>query len=489
MSDHISNNSPVPSTRGVRVLLGDPKKAIIKLALPMILAMGLMSLYNIVDRFWVSGLGEDALSATGYYFSLLILAIAFATGLGVGGGAVVSHAIGERKPDQASSAALHTLLIGVAVAVLFTVPFVVFARPVFTLMGAKSALNDAVAYGEIMFSGTIFLLFSNVATALLRAEGSATKSMIAIAAGALLNIGLDPLFIYVFQLGVAGAAWASLIAMALSSLPLIYWLFIERKSYVRLTLRGFRFRSGIIKRIAAIGIPTMLIQGAMSVQMFLFTIILSSIGQARDVGNRLVGVFFAGWTVVSIAILPLIGLGTAVTSVSAASLGAGAFSKLKVVHWYSIKVGLILECGIALLTALGAPVIALLFTWSEQTRHLAPDITAFLRVIWIFYPATAGGLLSSALFQGVRRALYSLIITIFRTIIFAVPLAYLMGIGLGWGVNGVYAGLITASWLSSIIAVVWAALYIRKLNAQPEPAVADVSDAAARMVSAPETEE
>ena len=466
MSGTIPNGNAHPApTRGVQVLLGDPKKAIIKLSLPMILAMGLSSLYNVVDRFWVSGLGEDALSATGYFFSLLILTIALATGLGVGGGAVVSHAIGERKPDQASSAALHTIIIGLGVALLFTVPFVALARPVFSLMGATSALNDAVAYGRIMFMGTAFLLFNNIATALLRAEGSATKSMIAIAVGALLNIGLDPLFIYGFRLGVAGAAWASLISLAVSSLPLIFWLFIERKSYVRLTLRGFRFRSAIIGRIAAIGVPTMLIQGAMSIQMFLFTIILSSIGQ-----DRAVGVFFSGWTVVSMAILPLIGMGTAVTSVSAASFGAKAYQKLKIVHWYSIKAGLILECGIALLTAVGAPFIALLFTWSPQTRHLAPDITAFLRVIWIFYPATAGGLLSSALFQGVRRAFYSLIITIFRTIVFAVPFAYIMGIGLGWGANGVYAGLITASWLSSIIAVVWAALHVRKLNALPLPA-------------------
>ncbi len=486
MSDtNPSGDSQLAPTRGVQVLLGDPKKAIIKLSLPMILAMGLSSLYNVADRFWVSGLGEDALSATGYFFSLLILSIALATGLGVGGGAVVSHAIGERKPDQASSAAMHTLLIGVIVALVFSVPFVILARPVFSLMGATSALDQAVSYGRVMFIGTAFLILNNIATALLRSEGSATKSMVAIAIGSLLNIALDPLFIYGLKLGVAGAAWASLISIVISSLPLIYWLFIERKSYVRLTLRGFRFRSAVIGRIASIGVPTMLIQGAMSIQMFLFTIILSAIGHEQAVGNRLVGVFFAGWTVVSIAILPLIGMGTAVTSVSAASFGAKAYQKLKIVHSYSIKAGLILECGIALLTAVGAPFIALLFTWSPQTRHLAPDITAFLRVIWIFYPATAGGLLSSALFQGVRRAFYSLIITIFRTIVFAVPFAYIMGIGLGWGANGVYAGLITASWLSSIIAVVWAARYVRKLNAPPAPA----DQAGPSLREAPETED
>jgi putative MATE family efflux protein len=426
----------------------------------------LSSIYNVVDRFWVSGLGPDALSATGYYFPLLLLALAFSVGLGVGGAASVSQFIGARRSEKASSAGLHTIVVSVALALLFTFPFIAFSRQIFTLLGAQTALDGAMAYGNVMFGGTIFLFFANTATALLRGEGSANKAMIAIAAGALLNVGLDPLFIYGFKLGVAGAAWASVLSMALASLPLVYWLFIEKKSYLRLDFRGFRFEGGILGHIAAVGVPAVLMQGAMAVQMFLIIMILAAIGQ-----DRAVAVFTSGWTVVQMAILPLIGMGTAVTSVSAASFGARAYEKLRVVHSYSIKVGLAIECAIALLTGLGAPLIALLFAWAPATRDLAPDITAFLRVIWIFYPATAGGLLSSALFQGVRRGFNSLLITILRTIVFAVPLAFIMGIGLGWGAPGVYAGLIAASWLSSIFAFIWAGLYVKKLSAQPSVTV------------------
>jgi putative MATE family efflux protein len=471
-----------PETKGVKLLLGDPKKAIIKLSLPMILAMFMSSIYNVVDRFWVSGLGPDALSATGYYFPLLLLALAFATGLGVGGGASVSQFIGARRQDKASSAAMHTLLIGAVMALLFTVPFIAFSRQIFGVLGARTALDDAMAYGNIMFGGTILLFFTNIAASLLRGEGSATKSMISITAGALLNVGLDPLFIYGFKMGVAGAAWASVLSMALGSLPLVYWLFFDKKSYLRIKLRGFRFEGGILGHIANVGIPAVLMQGAMAIQMFLITMILAFIGQ-----DRAVAIFTSGWTVVTIAILPLIGMGTAVTSVAAAAYGSRAYEKLKVVHSYSFKAGLVIELIIALLTGLGAPLIALVFTWAPETRDLAPDITAFLRVIWIFYPATAAGLLSSALFQGVRRGFYSLIITILRTIVFAVPFAYVMGIMLGWGAPGVYAGLIVASWLSSILAFVWAGLYVRKLNRNPLAAPVVASPPAA--VIAPETEE
>jgi putative MATE family efflux protein len=449
-----------PETRGVKILLGDPKKAIVKLALPMIFAMVLSSIYNVVDRFWVSGLGQDALSATGYYFPLMLFVIAFATGLGVGGGASVSQFIGARRPERASSAALHTLVLSVILAAVFTLPLILFSRQIFTVLGARSALDDAMAYGNIMFGGTIFLFFTSIAAALLRGEGSATKSMISIASGALLNVGLDPLFIYGFKMGVAGAAWASVLSMALSSLPLVYWLFIEKKSYLRFKFRGFRFEGGIISHIAAVGVPAVLMQGAMAVQMFLITMILAAIGK-----DRAVAVFTAGWTVVQIAIMALIGMGTAVTSTAAAAFGAREYGKLAVINGYAFKVGLVIACGIALLTALGAPLIALLFAWSPETRALAPDITAFLQIIWIFYPATAGGLLSSALFQGVRKGSYSLVITIFRTIVFAVPFAFVMGIALGWGATGVYAGLIAASWFSSLIAFFWARAHVRKLIA------------------------
>jgi putative MATE family efflux protein len=454
-------------TEGVKLLLGDPKKAVVRLSIPMIFAMGLSSLYNIVDRIWVSGLGESALSATGYYFPLMMLAIAFTTGIGVGGGAAVSHCIGARDQARASSAALHTLVISLFFALLFTFPFVFFSRPIFILMGVRTALEDTVGYATIMFAGTVFLFFTNTANALLRGEGSAKKAMYAIASGAVLNVFLDPLFIYVFGMGVEGAAWASVLSMALSSLPLVYWLFIEKKSYIRFRFRGFRIDGAIVRDIANVGIPAVLMQGAMSVMMFLITVILSAIGQ-----DKAVAVFNSGWTVAMMATLPLIGMGTAVTSVSAASFGARQYQKLRVIHGYSVKVGLLIELAIALLTALGAPFISVIFTWSPKTRHLAPEITAFLRVIWIFYPAVAGGMLSSALFQGVRKGFYSLIVTLLRTIVFTVVFAYILGIALGLGAQGVYFGIIIASWLSSIISFVWARLYIKKLNTPSASAAA-----------------
>ena len=104
-------NQDMPQmTKGVQTLLGNPKKAIIKLSIPMIIALSLNSLYNLVDRFWVSGLGDDALAATGFFMPFFFLAMAVATGIGIGGSAVASRRIGAKDKKGAESSALNTLL-------------------------------------------------------------------------------------------------------------------------------------------------------------------------------------------------------------------------------------------------------------------------------------------------------------------------------------------------------------------------------------------
>ncbi|HEQ72228.1 MAG TPA: MATE family efflux transporter [Spirochaetia bacterium] len=466
--------SAEPVTKGVQILRGDPKRAIIKLALPMVFAMTLNSLYNIIDRIWVSGLGGEALAATGYFFPMMLFAMAFAVGIGVGGGAAVSRRIGARDKAGANNAALQTQIISFVVSILFTAVFVVFGRELFLLMGAGNpippepghvpldpelVLQMTVSYGMIMIAGSIFLFFMNTGNALLRSEGNATKAMIAIVIGVTLNIGLDPLFIYPLGLGISGAALASVISMGIASLLLAYWLMVEKKSYLDFHFKGFRFDRAIFYDIMRVGVPSILMQGAMSLMMFLIIIILNVIG-----GSQAVAVFNSGWSIVTFAILPLLGMGTAVTSVSAAAFGAGEYGKLNTVHKFSAGLGLGIEIVIAALVAFGAPLITLLFTWSPETGELAPEITGFLHVIWFFFPATAGGITSSAFFQGVGKGVNSLIITLLRTMVFAVFLAYLFGIAWGWGELGVYYGIITASWLSSIIAFIWVSLFIRKLN-------------------------
>jgi putative MATE family efflux protein len=468
-------------THGVKTLLGDPKKAIIKLSLPMFVAMSIQTIYNLVDAIWVAGKGEAALSAVGFFFPFTMLLMSVANGLGIGGGAVISQAIGARDAKKADSAAAHTLIIMLFLSLTMTVPLFFFAEPLYRLMGAASSLQETLSYSRIMFAGIALIFFTQVGMSLLRSEGDARKVMIAMLIGCLLNIALDPIFIYSFHiripglgpnaastalglgLGVAGAAYATVISIAVSSVLLCYWLFVQRKTYLAIHFRGFRFNSAITRKIIAIGVPTMLMQMSMSLMMFAVTKIITRIS-----GDAGVAVFSTGWRVVQVATLPILGIGAAVIAVVAAAYGARALDKLSVAKNYALKVGVGLELVLGAATFLFAPYITRIFTWSAETAHLTGDIATMLRYLCIGYPATAIGMLTSSFFQGVGRGLYSLIITIARTLLIAIPLAAILGLASGLGMSGVYLGFVIAGWTASLISLVWAQAFIRKLRRNPD---------------------
>jgi putative MATE family efflux protein len=472
----------------VKTLLGDPKKAIIRISIPMFVAMTIQTIYNLVDAIWVAGKGEAALSAVGFFFPFTMLLMSIATGLGIGGGAVISQAIGARDARKADSAAAHTLIIMLILAVVMSIPLFLFAEPLYRLIGAASSIQDTLAYSRVMFAGIILIFFTQVGMALLRSEGDANKVMIGMVLGCVLNIGLDPIFIYRFDiplsgqlagflgmsrargaasfglgLGVAGAAYATVISIGVSALLLLYWLFVQRKTYLAIHFKGFRFDSAITRRILSIGVPTMLMQMSMSLMMFGVTSIITRIR-----GDTGVAIFSTGWRVVQVATLPILGIGAAVTAVAGAAYGARAIDKLAVAKNFALKIGVGLEIVLGAATYAFAPYITQVFTWSPETSHLIGDIAAMLRVLCFSYPATAIGMLTSSFFQGVGRGFYSLVVTITRTLLIGIPAAAILGVAVGLGMKGVYLGFVIAGWTASLFALTWAQAFIRGLRRHPD---------------------
>jgi Na+-driven multidrug efflux pump len=196
----------------------------------------------------------------------------------------------------------------------------------------------------------------------------------------------------------------------------------------------------------------------MAIMLFLMNIVVEQIS-----GTNGVAVFSTGWAVATTASMPLLGMATAVVSVTGAAYGAHEYKKLDIAHLYALKIGIIIETSIAIVTFIFAPVITLAFTVSSDMAHLGNDITTFLRIIYIFYPATAFGMLSSSLFQGVEKGLYSLIVTILRTMILILPLAWIFWVMFGWGLVGAWWGLVATNIIGSAITFIWAKLYVNSL--------------------------
>ncbi len=445
-------------TKGIKTLLGDPKKAIIKLSVPMIFAMTVQTLYNLIDVLWVSGLGPDALAAVGFVFPFFFMALALSTGLGIGGGSAISRRIGAKDKDGADSIAVHSILLSLIIAIVFTIIFLIFAYDIFSLLGAGRTTATATLYARIIALGTTAVFFSFVANAILRAEGDAKRAMFAMALGGILNIILDPIFIYTFGLGVPGAAWATVLSMSVSSMLLFYWLFLKKDTYVTFHFRGFHFQKKIIKDILLVGLPASVQQFSMSIMMLLINVILVSVG-----GTDGVAVFSAGWRVATIATLPLLGIATGVVSVTGAAYGTREYPKLNTAYMYAIKIGFVIGLTLAIATFVLAPLISAAFTQAEASTRIADDLTAFIRIICIFYPGTAFGMLSSAMFQGTGKGINALIVTIIRTIILATPLAWLFSTILFLDITGVWWGIVAGNLTGSFIAFTWAKIYIRKL--------------------------
>lgn len=453
------------TTEGVKTLLGDPKRAITKLSWPMVVAMLAQTTYNLADGIWVSGLGADALAAVGLFFPFIMFLIALSNGLGVGGSAAISRRIGERDKVGADNTALHTLLIGMLVGLAFSLPFLPFLESIFTSMGATGrATAMAADYARVLFGGALFIFFSNIGNAILRGEGDTRRAMYALVFSAALNIVLDPLFIYTLDMGIAGAAWATLLSMVTAAALFFYWMFVTRDTYVSLHRRDFQPDRTIVREILGVGIPSSVAMLSMSLSVFLLNVIIIQAG-----GTDGVAVFTTGWRIVSFGTLPLMGIATGVTAVTAAAYGARDPEKLEQAFMYAVKIGIGIEVVAAAVIFVFAPQITILFTYSEEARFLAADITTFLRYTALFYPSVPLGMLTSALFRGINKGMNALIVTLVRTIVLQVFIAYVLGVALGYGLVGVWIGIVAGNILAGIaLTFPWGRLTIRRFRQQVE---------------------
>ena len=448
------------NSEGIALLMGDPKKAIVKLSGPMIVAMFLMSTYNIVNAIWVAGLGSDALAAVGFITPLFMILIGIGSGLGAGVASVISRRIGAEDKVGADNAAVHAILITLIISAILTIPLILLTGPIVSLFGAGDTAGLATEYGQVIFLGMVLILFTNIGYAILRAEGDTKRAMYVMGASSVLNMILDPLLIYNAGMGIAGAAWGMLISLSVVSCVLLYWFIGRKDTYVTISFAAFSWDKKTARDILGVGLPASAEFFLMSVTAIFINGLLVSVA-----GTDAVAIYTAGWRVVIFAIIPLIAIGTSVISVAGAAYGARQFSKVRTVHTFSTMLGIVISLAISAVTFLFARQIAVIFTYSPESAHLAPEIAAFLATMCFFYPFVPPGIMSGSIFQATGKGMTSLIITVFRNLVFIAVFAYLFGIVLGFGEHGIWWGIVAGDIIGGTLAFVWARAYISRLIA------------------------
>lgn len=446
-------------SKNIEMITGDPKRAIRKLAWPMMVSMLLIMLYNLADSIWVAGLGADALAAIGFITPLFMVLIGLGNGIGAGANSLVARNIGAKNFDGANNAALHAVVLSIIVSVVFTILIEVFMVPILQYMGAGDTIGYAMDYSYIIFGFLFVFVFSGVASAIFRSEGDMKRATIAIAVTAILNIILDPVFIYILNFGIAGAAWATVISASMSCLIMSYWIWGKKDLYLDLSPKNFSYSGQIMIDTLQVAIPSTLENVIFSA---LAIIINSMLVMAAD--TTAVAVYTASMRIVQMAMIPLLGIGTAVLTVAGVAFGAHNYHNLKTAHSYAIKLGFVFSIAIGIVMYIFSGQIAGIFSYTSASAAMAPEIATAISVLTLFVLAIPHGMMSSMMFQGVGKGVYSLIITLLRSLILESVFAYLFCFIFGWGVVGIYAGVVFGCFVGGTIGYIWAKFFIRKFK-------------------------
>ena len=442
----------------IEMITGDPKKAINKLSLPIIASMFLIFANNIIDSIWVEGLGAEPLAALGYITPLFMIIVGFGNGIGAGGNSLISRFIGAEDKTSANNAAIHNLILSVIVSIVISVIFLVFLEPLLVMMGASSVLGYAMDYGFIVFACTIALLMPPIVGGAFRAEGDIKRATLPIALAAIINMILDPIFIYTLNMGIAGAAWATALGPFISLLLMFYWIFVKKDTFLSYNLKDFTNDFGMYKDILVVGIPASLEQLVLSVLTIFVNYMLTIVS-----GPVAVAVYTAGWRIINIGMLPAIGVGTAAISVAGVAFGAKKYENLRVTARYAVKVALIASIIVCIILNVFSNQIALIFSYSESSAQLAPLIAGFLQIMCLFILYVPFGASAGNVFQGVGKGTISFVLTTFREFILVLIFAYILGFVFNMGEFGIYCGMLLGGGIGSLICYTCIELYINKL--------------------------
>ena len=448
------------ANKNVELMRGEPEIAIKKLAIPIMISMIITALYNIIDGVWVAGLGQSAIAGIGFVTPIFMILNGASVGLGNGATSAISRFVGAKKKDKVDSAAEHSMIIILIGSVILTVALLLILKPVLVAMGASGdALTEGMNYGIPLFLGLIGFMYSNGATGILRGEGDMKRAMYAAIIGVVLNAIFDPIFIYLFNFGSAGAALATVVSSIISALIILYWIFVKKDTYVTLNLRKFKWDSEIAKRILEVGIPGSLDMCMMSIAVALYLTFISTVG-----GEYGVAVFTSGQRLYLFGIMPLTAIGAAIVAVVGSAYGARNGSYIKRAHTYGCKFAVLIGTVICIILVVFSNQLGFIFAYTPETAVLVPGIALFLQLATLCLPFTGIGMPSTFLYQGLGKGMYSLFWTIMREVVFTVACTYILGIYLGYGLIGIWAGLALGRIIASILNFIFARYTIKQIR-------------------------
>jgi len=445
-------------TKDVDTLLGNPKKAMLAMAIPVIVSMVVQNANNLIDTAWVAGLGTSALAAVGFAFPLFFIIISIGNGIGIGSSSAIARFIGMGDRESANRTAGQAVILTIVLSITLAVVMLFVMEPLFRLLGAGQYTQDCINYFTPVLLTMPVALTGVVMANILRSEGASRKAMYSQVLSAVLNIILDPFFIYDYGLGLglAGAAWATGISMSVSTLLLIYWYFFSDKTYLKIDFNRFRLDKELDKAIFRVGFPASLEMIVVSVVSMVANMLLVQVDPENGVA-----IYSSTWKIIQVVMIPIMGMGSSIVPVCAAAYGLRKFDNIKISYRFAISSITAIMAVVLVIVFFAADIIVTVFTYTDATSVLRPDMAYGLRVSCIFIILVPWGFVTAGLFQSLGMGFKSLVCTFFRNLIL-LPIAGGMGIYFG-SMQAFWIGVVIAEVVGTVIIGVWGLFVLRSL--------------------------
>ncbi len=457
------NYNPNSESR-LSLFLDNPSKALWRLAIPIMLGMGIHTLYNLVDMIFIGKLGGDAIAGVAFNMPIFFLMLGLTMGLGSGVTASIARFIGKKNKVSADNSAEHAIVIAGFIATTFTLAGIYFGEQLLVLLGAEgNILILAWDYLSIIVIGLPFMVFSGFFRSILAGEGDMKFPMIVAGLGTVLNTILDPIFIFKledygnfgFGMGVKGAALATVCSQFIVFSIFIYMLFIREHSYIKFNLKDFSPSKSILWDIIKVGMPASLSMIIMALGQGVFNKILiaysSKTVAAYQVAGRLDMLVF----------LPIFAIAGSMTTLVGMFYGAKELGALNKIIRYGMFSSFIITLLSSAFVYYFAHTFSSLFTNDQEIIDVS---VGFLKLLCLIYPLVSIAITSGRVMQGLGKGLPVLLITIVRVLGISAPLGLYFSFILEKPVEWNWYAMMISGTISFVIAITWVRSELNKIN-------------------------
>lgn len=439
-------------TREIELETKKISKLVWDYALPAIVGTMVNATYNIVDRVFIGqGVGALAISGLAVTFPVMNLIAALGMLVGAGASSRISINLGKKDPERAEKILGNSFLLTIVLNLVFITLLMIFLEPILMAFGASEETYPfARDYLQIILPGNIFVTMTYSFNSMMRASGYPQKAMYTMLIGAALNIILDPIFIFVFGMGIAGVAWATVISMFIGMLFVMYH-FTRKATTLRLRKKNIRFEKNILIAIVSIGLSPFFMQVAASGVAVLMNTSLKNYG-----GDLAIGAYGILVSLIMLITMFVIGLNQGLQPIIGYNYGAEIYDRVKAAFYYGVKISTVVTTLGFVFGVFFPRVFARAFTSDPQLLDLAENA---MRISIVAFPLVGFQVVISGYFQSIGQAKKSIILSLSRQIIFLIPSIIILP--RMFGLDGVWAATPVSDFLASLLALTF---FIRQRN-------------------------